>query len=214
MNAPTLITRDGDLYVINKPAGWVVHPTNDPTMKDLVGWAQRTFKAPDMAPIHRLDRETSGVVLMSPSTSVRAKLGEFFAEDKVRKEYRALVYGSTPDAKTLDAQLFDRRRKRPLDAVTDIETLERFVSCSYVRALPKTGRKHQIRQHLQKAGHAILGESRYKPKKFLRVPGFPGRLWLHALSVKLPDGRTFEAPLAAELAEQLELLRRMANETR
>ncbi|TXD34413.1 RNA pseudouridine synthase [Lujinxingia vulgaris] len=214
MNAPTLLSADNNLFVVNKPAGWVVHPTNDPTMQDLVSWLNAQIGNSDAAPVHRLDRETSGLVLMSPSPELRAQLGDWFAQNTVRKEYRALVYGSTPDTMTLDAPLFDRRRGRPLSALTRVETLERFVSCSYLRVTPATGRKHQIRQHLQRAGHAIVGEARYKPKKFLRVPGFPGRLWLHALRLELPDGRIFEAPLAPELDAQLNLLRSLGVESR
>ena len=214
MNDPTLLSHDDDLFVVNKPADWVVHPTNDPGMKDLVSWLNALTGTSEHAPIHRLDRETSGVVLMSPSPELRAEFGEWFAQNQVRKEYRAMVYWKTPDAITLDAPLFDRRRRRPLDALTRVETLERFVSCSYLRVLPETGRKHQIRQHLQREGHAIVGESRYKPKKSLRVPGFPGRLWLHALRLELPDGRVMEAPLAPELEAQLTLLRSLAEEPR
>ncbi|RVU45802.1 RNA pseudouridine synthase [Lujinxingia sediminis] len=214
MNDPMLLSHDGDLFVINKPAGWVVHPTNDPAMKDLVSWLNTLTGTSENAPIHRLDRETSGVVLMSPSPELRAELGEWFAQNQVRKEYRALVYGSPPNTMTLDAPLFDRRRGRPLNARTRIETLERFVSCSYLRVQPETGRKHQIRQHLQREGHAIVGESRYKPKKFLRVPGFPGRLWLHALRLELPDDRVIEAPLAPELDAQLTLLRSLTEDPR
>ncbi|RAL21133.1 hypothetical protein DL240_13445 [Lujinxingia litoralis] len=207
MNAPHLLARDSDLYVIHKPAGWVVHPTQDASMNDLVSWLESAHGVAGASPVHRLDRETSGVVLLSPSAELRAELGRFFADEQVKKEYRALVYGPTPAAKTLDKDLYDRRRKKALKAVTRFETLERFVSCSYLRVWPETGRKHQIRQHLQQAGHAIVGEQRYRPKKFLRVPGYVGRLWLHAHRLELPDGRVFEAPLAEELQGQLELLR-------
>ena len=205
---PEVLITDGDLWVISKPAGWIVHPSNDPTMLDLITWATETLpEVHGIAPIHRIDRHTSGLVLMSPDPALRADLGSLFAHDKVRKEYRALVYGPAPPAGRLDAPLKDARRGKPLEAITEFQTLETFVSCSYLSVHPLTGRKHQIRRHLHGIDHAIVGEKRYRPRKFLRVPGFPGRLWLHATQLALPDGRTFSAPLPPELTEHLALLR-------
>ena len=210
---PSLLTRQGPLWVINKPAGWVVHPTNDPSMLDLISWAQEHFPDADgIAPINRIDRFTSGLVLLSPDPDYRGHLGTLFAEEKIQKEYRCLVYGKTPPSRQIDKPLADARRGKPLEALTRFETLQVFVSCSYLSVRPETGRKHQIRRHLQGINHAIVGESRYRPKKFLRVPGFPGRLWLHAHRLLLPDGQEFTAPLASELQEHLELLERLANE--
>ena len=210
---PTLLSRDASLWVINKPAGWVVHPTNDPSMLDLISWAETTFpEARGIAPIHRIDRFTSGLVLLSPDPDLRGSLGSLFAEEKIRKEYRCLVYGKTAPSGHIDSPLADARRGKPLQSLTRYQTLQSFVSCSYLSVRPETGRKHQIRRHLQGIDHAIVGESRYKPKKFLRVPGFPGRLWLHAHHLQLPDGREFTAPLAPELQTHLELLERLARE--
>lgn len=211
MSKPKLISRKDDLWVIDKPAEWVVHPTNDPDMLDLVSWTEENFpEAKGMAPINRIDRQTSGLVLMSPDPELRGGMGKYFADDEVKKEYLALVYGKTPERGTIDKALKDARRGKPLSATTHFETLEVFVSCSYLKVIPETGRKHQIRRHLQGIGHAIVGEKRYRPKKFLRVPGFPGRLWLHAHRLRLPDGRQFCAPLAEELEEQLMLLREVS----
>ena len=218
MSKPTIISRENNLWVIDKPSGWVVHPTNDPKMLDLVTWAEEGFpEARGIAPINRIDRQTSGVVLMSPDPDLRGDLGRYFADAQVKKEYRALVYGQTDksalrERKTIDTPLEDRRRGKPLSATTHYETLEVFVSCSYLRVFPETGRKHQIRRHLQGANHAVVGEKRYKPKKFLRVPGFPGRLWLHARWLQLPDGREFSAELPRKLRDHLHLMRTMKSE--
>lgn len=211
MNTPLLLTERNGLWVVSKPSGWVVHRTNDPTIPDLLSWAKETF--PDVsnieqiAPIHRIDRATSGLVLLSPDPEIRANLGHCFANEGIKKEYRALVYGQTSPTLAINRPLEDRRRGKKLQARTDAETLETFVSCSYLAVFPQTGRKHQIRRHLQAINHAVVGEKRYKPKKFLPVPGFPGRLWLHAHRITLPDGETFEAPLSSELEAQLQLLR-------
>jgi tRNA pseudouridine65 synthase len=213
MSTPTVVSNSDGLWVISKPSGWVVHPTNDPSMSDLVTWATENFpEAQGIAPIHRIDRHTSGLVLMSPDPTLRADAGAWFAHDEVQKEYRALVYGPTPETGRLDKPLKDARRGKPLAAVTEFQTLETFVSCSYLSVRPLTGRKHQIRRHLHGIDHAIVGEKRYRPRKFLRVPGFPGRLWLHATHLELPDGQTFSAPLPPELEDHLALLRSLGEE--
>lgn len=210
---PEVLHVDGDLWVIAKPAGWIVHPAGDPDIPDLLSWARNALPdAKGLAPVHRIDRHTSGLVLLSPDPALRATLGEHFARDEVRKTYLALVYGPTPPTGRIETPLQDARRGRPLAAATTFETLETFVSCSLLRVHPLTGRKHQIRRHLHGIDHAIVGEQRYRPRKFLRVPGFPGRLWLHATHLELPDGRTFSAPLPPELADHLDLLRRLAEE--
>lgn len=211
MSHPKIISREGDLWVIDKPSGWVVHPTNDSSMLDLVSWAEEAYpEARGIAPINRIDRQTSGLVLMSPDSDLRGEMGKLFADEQVKKEYLTLVYGHTKEQATVDSALDDTRRGKPLEATTHYETLEVFVSCSHLRVRPETGRKHQIRRHLQGVGHAIVGEKRYKPKKFLRVPGFPGRLWLHAHKLRLPDGREFQADLPEKLTEHLVLLRELS----
>ncbi|MBA2663997.1 MAG: RNA pseudouridine synthase [Bradymonadaceae bacterium] len=205
---PQLIHRKAGLWVFDKPSGWVVHPTNDPAMENIVDWAQQTLpKAAGLAPINRIDRETSGLVLMSPSSQTRGEIGKWFADELVKKRYRCLVYGNPPPSGVIDTPLQDARRASPLAATTRFEMLESFISCAYLEVCPQTGRKHQIRRHLQGIGHAIVGEKRYKPKQFLKIPGFPGRLWLHAHWLRLPDGREFSAPLPDELEAHLAVLR-------
>ncbi len=157
--------------------------------------------------MHRLDRETSGLVLASPDASLRAELGDLFASGAVHKEYQALVFGRCHEKGVVRRALADGRRGRPLPAVTRYRLLEWLGPLSLVRARPEHGRKHQIRRHLQAIGHAIVGDERYPPPRFRRVPGYPGRLWLHASRLELPDGRVWEAPLPPELAAHLDLLR-------
>lgn len=205
---PTLIARDDRLWVLNKPADWVVHPTNDPTMKDLIAWSREHLGASEeFAPINRIDRATSGLVLYSPDPALRAEIGDLFAQNLVKKTYRALVYGNPPLRGRINAPLDDGRRGKSLDALTHYEVLETFRSCAHLSVKPETGRKHQIRRHLKHIGHAIVGDTRYTPKRRPNIPGFPRRMWLHAHILRLPDGREFEAPLSPELEDHLELLR-------
>jgi len=206
--APTLLAVVDDLWVIDKPAGYLVHPAGNPAMPDILAWAREVEGAPDgLAPVHRLDRQTSGVVLCSPDPELRTRLGVSFAEREVQKTYRTLVHDLTPAEGLIDRPLPDARRGAPLEARTRYWRLEALGRFSYLEVTPETGRKHQIRRHLNHIGHGVVGDRRYPHRKPRRTPHDPGRLWLHALRVVLPDGRVFEAPLAPELAEHLDRLR-------
>ncbi|PID37804.1 MAG: pseudouridine synthase, partial [Proteobacteria bacterium] len=88
---PALVAVDGPLWVIDKPAGYVVHPVGNPDHPDILAWAVAEYGAPAcLAPIHRLDRLTSGVVLCSPDAALRGELGAAFAERRIAKIYLAL----------------------------------------------------------------------------------------------------------------------------
>jgi RluA family pseudouridine synthase len=207
VTAPEVIHREGALWVLAKPSGLAAHPTGT-NVPDVITWAlEHAGAPPELAPVHRLDRETSGVMVCATDPALRAELGERFARGEVEKRYRALVHGRTHAKGILRRPLPDGRRGRPLPAVTRYRCVERLGRVSLLEVRPETGRTHQIRRHLAGVGHAIVGDERYPPPRFSPVAGFPGRLWLHAISVALPDGRTFVAPLPDELAEHLALLR-------
>jgi 23S rRNA pseudouridine955/2504/2580 synthase len=205
---PVLLAQQDNVWVFIKPSGMAVHPTNDPSIPDLMTWAEAQSFG-QFSPIHRLDRETSGIVLCSPDAAVRGEMGAWFARGEVEKRYRALVYGATRKRGTIKKSLFDRRRRKALEAETEYERLGVYAGFSYLDVAPHTGRKHQIRQHLQGIGHAIVGDRRYRPRKFRAVPGFPDRLWLHAYSLTLPNGWSFEAPLPHELERHLQVLQEL-----
>lgn len=209
----TLLTRKGDLWVFNKPSGVLTHPARhdarDP-LPDLMSWAVAEAGAPeDIAPCHRLDLATSGVLLASPDPQIRGDIGAMFAAGEVTKKYKALVVGRARKKGIIRKPLTDGRRRRPLDAVTRYRLDGWLGPFSLLTVRPETGRKHQIRRHLQSIGHAVVGDDRYPPRRFIKVPAFPGRLWLHANELTLPDNRRFRAPLPLELEEHLELLIRM-----
>ena len=207
-STPTRINADGALWVLSKPAGMAVHPVHQQTEPDLMTWCMTHLGAPaGLAPCHRLDKATSGVVLASADPKVRGDLGTDFAAQAVSKEYLALVYGKLRGEGRVERPLEDQRRRKTLDAVTDYVVREGFRRLTYLAVHPKTGRKHQIRRHLRAIKHPIVGDRRYGWKKPEPVPGFPRRLWLHAHALTLPDGRRFEAPLPAALVAHLALLR-------
>ena len=208
---PKLLTREGPLWVFDKPSGLRVHAAGDDGADDLMSWARRELRAPEaLAPIHRLDAGTSGLLLASSDPAERKDLGAAFAAGDVSKRYQALVFGLTHEKGKIERPLMDVRRGRPLDALSRYERLRAFGRVASLLSLkPESGRKHQLRRHLQQIGHGIVGDERYRDKRRRRVPRFPGRLWLHAAELELPDGRRFEAPLAAELAEHLEQLEKL-----
>ncbi len=206
---PTLLSNDDGLWVIDKPAGRVVHAARPEDKPDLLAWARAHAGAPDtLAPVNRLDKETSGLVICAADKKLLAEASSWFATAKVKKEYRALVFGRTHKKGVVRRPLQDARRGRALDAVTRYWLQRALPRASYLRVQPETGRKHQIRRHLQGIGHPVVGDRRYRPKRgsFKRIPGYPGRLWLHCLTLTLPDGRHYEAPLPTALEEHLAAL--------
>ncbi|MCB9640002.1 MAG: RluA family pseudouridine synthase [Myxococcales bacterium] len=206
---PVCLLQEGDLWVFSKPSGMCTHPAHGEEGEDLLAWARRACGAPaSLAPVHRLDRETSGLVMCSADPEQRGSMSLWFRDGEVNKTYLALVYGETRTKGTINRALADARRGKPLEAVTRYKRLEVLLErASLLRVTPETGRKHQIRRHLQGIGHSIVGDTRYPPPRWRALPGFPGRLWLHALEMNLPDGRTLEAPLSEELVAHLRLLR-------
>jgi len=205
--SPALLFVDSAIIAINKPSGWLVHPAGTDA-PDLTTWLESQDTPAHLAPVHRLDLGTSGIVVFAPPDRV-AKLTGFLAEGQAQKRYRALVFGTTRPKGTIRRKLQDGRRGKSLEATTRYRTLESFGegrTWSYLEARPETGRKHQIRRHLQGIGHAIIGDDRYRPRGKPTVPAFPGRLWLHALELEI-DGHTFRAPLPDELEAHLEALR-------
>lgn len=213
MNAEDLlIARLDDLWVLNKPSGTPSHPGSRRVQApDVLMLARELLDAPeDLAPINRLDRATSGIILCSADAATRATFGALLTSHEITKTYRALVYGHTHKKGIIRTPLHDARRKRELEATTRYRRLETFGSCSYLEVRPETGRKHQIRRHLQSIRHGVVGDRDYPHPRRIKLPAFPGRLWLHAHSLEIPSlNVSFEAPLPAVLLAQLDALRAM-----
>ncbi|MCB9759708.1 MAG: RluA family pseudouridine synthase [Alphaproteobacteria bacterium] len=204
--SPRVLFTDGDLYAVAKPAGWPVHP-NDGHDDDLLGWLRRSVPGSEaLAPVHRLDLATSGLVLFAKSAERRAQLAATFARGEVLKTYLAVVHGRARSKGVVQRALKDGRRGRPLRAITRYRRVSLLGSFTLVELNPSTGRKHQLRRHMQGIGHPIVGDPRYGPATFRPVPAFPGRLWLHAATLELPEGLRIACPLPPLLAEHLDIL--------
>ena len=222
-----IIFENADLMVVNKPAGMVVHPSAGHASGTLVHAA--LAHSPDLAGVggelrpgvvHRLDKNTSGLILLAKNDRAHHWLQDQFRLRKVIKTYLALVDGRPPTPQGRIETAIGRSPKDrslmavvPLakgrDAVTEYRTLEAFVHHTLLEAHPLTGRTHQIRVHLQFLGCPVMGDTVYGYKKASLALE---RHFLHAfrLTIQLPGEEaacTFEAPLPQDLEEILSTLR-------
>ncbi len=217
-----LIYCDEHLLVINKPAGLRVLPDGYHPETEHV----RSLLEPQYGRlwiVHRLDKDTSGVLLLARSACAHRALNRQFDSRSVEKIYHALVVG-TPrwDEITITAPLRvngDRRHRTVVDfekgkpAITLCKRLQSFKECALLSVQPKTGRTHQIRAHLASLSHPILGDSLYGflPNR-LSLPLPIERLALHACSIQLNHPQTgervqFNAPYPSDFENWLEQLR-------
>lgn len=224
--ALTVLYEDETVVVLNKPAGIVVHPAPGHSGGTLVNALLARY--PDLSDpeqpdrpgiIHRLDRDTSGVLVVARDPQARRALQKQFRSRATEKEYIALVLGRPETVRgTIEGPIGrhpNHRQRRAIvpqgkPAVTHYETLEEFEETTLLLVRPVTGRTHQIRVHLEAIGLPVAADELYGPRR-RRVPGLM-RHFLHAarITLTLPDGtpHTFEAPLPPELEAVLETLRR------
>jgi 23S rRNA pseudouridine1911/1915/1917 synthase len=222
-----IIFENDDLVVVNKPAGMVVHPgaghfTGTLVHAALAAIADLEGIGGEERPgiVHRLDKDTSGLILLAKNEKAHRWLQDQFRDRTVKKVYLALVDGKPPTPTgRIEAEIArdpSHRKQmavvsagRGRGAVTEYKTLEQFERHTLIEAHPLTGRTHQIRLHLAFLGCPIVGDTIYG-KKVATIE--LGRHFLHAarISVRLPgekELRTFEAPLPDELQKALDLLR-------
>ena len=231
-----ILYEDADLVVIDKPAGMVVHPAaghRDETLVNALLFHVRDLSGVggEVRPgiVHRLDKDTSGVMVIAKNDEAHRKLTAAWHSDAVRKEYIAVVYGTPDPAKgTIDAPIGrdSRNRKRMAvvaggrRAVTDYEVIERLRGVSVVRCRLRSGRTHQIRVHMKHIGHPIVGDPLYSGPQWRGIPdkrvqkalSSMSRQALHAARITFPHPRsaasmTFEAPMPADVTELIAVLR-------
>jgi len=219
----SVLFEDSDVVALDKPAGQVTHPAPGNPTGTLVDALRARY--PDIVVgdarrpglVHRLDRDTSGVLLIARNDAALRALQRQWSDRSVVKEYLALVVGHPqPERATIDAPIGrdprDRRRMAVVDSVrparTRYETQERFARATLLLCVPETGRTHQIRVHLASIGYPIVADATYGTRNVDL-----GRHFLHAwrLTFRHPlNGarQTIEAPLPPDLAAYVELLRR------
>ncbi len=223
-----IVFENDDLLVINKPAGMVVHPAAGHVQGTLVNAV--LGHAPDLEGVgdaqrpgivHRLDKDTSGLIVVAKTDAAHRELQRQFKDREVEKNYLALLDGQPPtDTGRIEAAIGRdvRERKRMAvvperqgrPAVTEYKVVEKFAAHTLVEARLLTGRTHQLRLHFAYLKCPIVGDRVYGR----RTPSLPlDRQFLHAarLTLKLPgsgQARTFTAPLPDDLAKVLQLLRR------
>jgi 23S rRNA pseudouridine1911/1915/1917 synthase len=222
-----VVYEDSDIIVVNKPAGMVVHPAFGHVGGTLVNAV--LAHCPDLSGVggelrpgivHRLDKDTSGLIVVAKGDTALRNLQAQFKGREVRKVYLALAEGHvTPATGLIDAPIGrDPKARKKMavvakggrEAQTEYQVRENYEAHTLVEAHPLTGRTHQIRIHMAFIGHPIAGDPIYGfRKQRARSP----RLFLHAarLGFRLPgsgEWREFQAPLPADLAAVLEDMRR------
>lgn len=232
----TVLHEDADVVVIDKPAGLVVHPAAGHPDGTLVN--ALLFHVKDLSGVggelrpgivHRLDKDTSGVMIIAKHDAAHRKLTEAWNTERVRKEYVALVYGTPSNERgTIEASIGrdprDRKRMAVVAggraAITDYEVAERLRYVSLVRCRLRTGRTHQIRVHMKHLGHPIVGDPVYSGPQWRGIPdkrvqkllSSLERQMLHAARITFAHpasgaSMTFEAPLPEDFSRVLDALR-------
>lgn len=233
-----ILYEDESVVVLNKPSGLAVHYDGRTKEETLVEWLLSRYPhIKDVGEpmvlqngeviarpgiVHRLDRDTSGALIIAKTQKAFLHLKAQFHDRLAQKEYRAFVYGMVKEETgTIDLPI-GRQKSNPVlwcatrgakgnlrDARTEYKTLARSREASALSLFPKTGRTHQLRVHLKAINHPIICDKLYAPTREPLL-GF-SRLALHAfaLDIMLPSGemKHFEAPLSEEFERALSLLK-------
>ena len=233
-----IVYEDDDLAVVNKPAGMMVHAGAGATEDErnrgtlvnalLHRFGQLSGVSGDLRPgiVHRLDKDTSGLIVVAKNDAAHRKLGTEFSSRRVKKTYIAMVHGwlkaghgtiSAPISRDAVRRIrMTTRRKGGREAVTHYEVVRRFESdygkFTLLKLKIETGRTHQIRVHMASAGHAVVGDKLYGAPAEIRSKSRPAlalhRNFLHSAELQFTHPRTdaplaFARPLPSELEEFL-----------
>ena len=222
-----VVYEDADVIVVNKPSGMVVHPAPghpDGTLVNALlyhcaGTLSGIGGALRPGIVHRIDRDTSGLIIAAKNDAAHQYLSAQLADHTLARTYECIVVGKLrEDRGTVDAPIArhptDRKRMAVVaggrEAVTHWEVIARYPGYTHVRCRLETGRTHQIRVHMAYIGHPILGDTVYGTKK--EVPGLTGQC-LHAVGLRFLHPRTHEVmelscPLPDEFTRMLQKIRK------
>jgi tRNA pseudouridine65 synthase len=202
----TVLHQDGSLVAVDKPSGMAVHR----------GWSQerhvvltvlRDQIGRHLYPVHRLDRGTSGALVLALDSATARDLQRRFEAGEVRKRYLALVRGIPPEEGIVDSPVPRAPGGPRVPAVTEFRRLGIFERYALLEVVPRTGRLHQIRRHLKHISHPVIGDVRYgkgEHNRLFRERFGLHRLALHALELGFPHlGLRFVAPVPPDLAGPL-----------
>jgi 23S rRNA pseudouridine1911/1915/1917 synthase len=227
--ALTIVYEDDTLLVVDKPAGLVVHPGSgnpDGTLQNaLLHHAPALAALPRAGIVHRLDKDTSGLLVVAKTAQAQTDLVRQLAARTVAREYVAVVYGDVARDMTVDAPIGRHPTQRTSMAVvergkparTHVKVVERLGEATVVRCRLETGRTHQIRVHLAAAGHPLIGDPTYRARhqravdKIEAVRAFPLQA-LHARKLGLVHPVTgqamrWESPVPADIESLIAALR-------
>ena len=210
-----VIFEDDEIIVLNKPAGVSVHEGKGVLKRhSLLGMLEASYRSQGIAPklVHRLDKETSGVLIAAKKEGTAKQLERLFADGGVEKEYLCLLVGRLQENEGIINLQLPGREGKPVRALTRFRVAKRFSETTLVRVNIATGRMHQIRLHFARYGHPVVMDDKHGDfsfnKKFRKVYGLR-RQFLHASTVALEyrgKQRRWTAPLPVDLAKTLEIL--------
>lgn len=242
----SLIYETKDFIAVNKPAGVLAHPIKDSKEETLVDWALKRYPEiknvgddPEIRPgiVHRLDRDTSGVILICRNQRFFEYLKNLFKTHQVKKTYLALAWGELEPKSgeinapigiksgTIKRTVWQKRAKDLKEAITEYKVLNYYqhksdlnqhesATFSLLKVTPKTGRTHQIRIHLASINHPVAGDKLYGSKK-IKLPFGLNRQFLHAYSLEFNSADGSRIKIEAELPEELKgFLQILASEGR
>lgn len=233
---PGILFKDENLVAVNKPSGWLSIPDrHDAALPSVKGWLES--KLSKVFVVHRIDRDTSGLLLMALNERAHRYYNSLFQNRSLTKIYYGLVTGSfSLDEGTFDQPIEEhpvipgkmRVGRKGKSAITHFKVEERFRGYTWIRFQIETGRTHQIRVHLQNAGHSLVCDPLYGSADPILLSGFKkkfnlskadeeerplmSRLALHAFSVDLTDQagnpQEITAPVSRDLDATLKQLRK------